>query len=724
MSEETYVLVSGEQPRRGGVPKIALCAIGCSALALLIASYASATPERTSLIVRQVELSKQIGNTRGPNMVHSRMSPVMTKSTDTVGSSDAALKGPNAPGFRFGFNGDEAHTASPEASDASTYLRLLLLPLSLLATLGVFSTGVFKIGTRHLTASQDRRYRDMAEDFSMTNSSTDTILSMASMTGKSQSRRSSVESSLSSSALADPDTQVKEAPTVEEAEAKCPIPHHLIPGMGKKSDYKPNLDGNYAHMPGPRPLPNDWFDNTMDVSWIVRFGFTEAIVRWEAKYGPIFRFAAMPGIPGWTFTVDPECVQYISGTNSKNYMGRFLPAVYNMVYEGKGILGSEGAYNRRHRSLCQAPFLSTKLLRIFSNVITDRTQKMNSIWAKAGGVSTDIQVDMQRLTLDIIGNIAFSYDFEELSRAESQYMGGEVKEDILLDTINRSGDLMGKIFITPLPILRVLQKINEPGVADLEKQLRDMRTLVTPVIQERRKALERGDPAPDDLLATLLTATNEDGSPLTDDELWDDVHDVMGAGHETTGSTLTAALYSLAESPEVYAKLKAELRDVLQGRAITYEDFEEDNLPYLTMVVKETLRLYPAIPLFPRIAENDDVLPTGHFVHAGDVVFQSGYAMGRSPRIFPDPMKFDPERFSPEEEAKRHPRAWAPFGAGPRMCLGSKFAMLSLQMMLGTAMQHNDFENLKNRGPIFPIEYDITMNFPGGVPMKVTPHGV
>jgi len=594
-----------------------------------------------------------------------------------------------------GMNPDAVGAVSSESSEP--YRRLLMLPLSLLAALGMLTTGIWKAYKNGVL-----RTHQGAPQYSAMGSS----WAMATTVGRRPS--------------ADVEDVAAAAEAPAETGAKCPVPHHLIPGFQEKDAKAPVHSGPYAHMPGPRPLPLDFIDNTMDVTWILRFGFPEAIVRWEKKYGPIFRFAAMKGIPGWTFAVDPECVQYISGTNSKNYMGRFLPAVYEMVYEGKGILGSEGEYNKKHRSLCQAPFLSTKLLRIFSIGMVKSTKKLNQIWAKHGGVDADISIAMQRLTLDIVGEIAFSYDFKELERTDLELQGkARLDEDRLLDTINGTGDLMGKIFITPLPILRVLQKIKEPGVTSLEAQLKEMREIVTPVIQERRNALERGEPAPNDLLGVLLT---EDSPALTADELWDDVHDVMGAGHETTGSTLTAALYSIAEHPRVYDKLKAELREVLGDRDMTFEDIEEGRLPYLEMVVKEVLRLYPAIPLFPRIAAEDDVLPTGHFVPAGDVVFQSGYAMGRSARLFPEPMEFKPERFTPDEEAARHPRTWAPFGAGPRMCLGAKFAMLSLQMMLGTLLQHNDFKNLKSRGKIFPIEYDITMNFPGGVPMRVAPH--
>lgn len=167
-------------------------------------------------------------------------------------------------------------------------------------------------------------------------------------------------------------------------------------------------------------------------------------------------------------------------------------------------------------------------------------------------------------------------------------------------------------------------------------------------MQERREKIKNGEDTPSDLLGTLLMSVDpKDGSTLTDEELWEDVHDVMGAGHETTGTTTAAVLYCVSTHPEVEEKLMAELRTVcgepsllFEARvhlrcalrtgdmnvgltfsldagdeAPTYEDLEK--LTYLKQVVKEVLRLYPAIPMFPREASCDDILPTGHRVDAG-----------------------------------------------------------------------------------------------------------
>lgn len=142
-------------------------------------------------------------------------------------------------------------------------------------------------------------------------------------------------------------------------------------------------------------------------------------------------------------------------------------------------------------------------------------------------------------------------------------------------------------------------------------------------------------------------------------------------------------------------------------------------------VVKEVLRLYPPIPLFPRLAASDDVLPSGHAVQKGDVVFMSSYTLGRDPELWQDPLVFNPDRFSPEEEANRHPCKWLPFGAGPRMCLGAGFAQMSVTLMAAAMLQKNRFVPIHPTGSLLAVDYDITMNFnpTDGLRMRVEPRG-
>lgn len=145
------------------------------------------------------------------------------------------------------------------------------------------------------------------------------------------------------------------------------------------------------------------------------------------------------------------------------------------------------------------------------------------------------------------------------------------------------------------------------------------------------------------------------------------------------------------------------------GHQLCYEDL--DRLQYLTQVVKEVLRLYPAIPVFPREASAADTLASGHSIDAGDVVFMSSYALGRSPLLWDDPLTFDPDRFTPENEAGRPRFQWMPFGGGPRMCLGASFAKMSVTVMAASMLRDLRFRCPEGAPQLIPVGYDITMNY-------------
>mmetsp|Transcript_38457 Transcript_38457/g.46399 ORF Transcript_38457/g.46399 Transcript_38457/m.46399 type:complete len:587 (+) Transcript_38457:385-2145(+) len=503
----------------------------------------------------------------------------------------------------------------------------------------------------------------------------------------------------------------------EEVAANCPYTatKNLVSNVNGQP---PTTTGPGAVYPGPG---KNGFRNLIDVMYIGLFGIEKSTLHFAESYGPIARFpnpVNLGAAAGWTFLNDPELIEHCCASNSANYAERFLPEIYAFVTDDKGILGSSGSYNRQHRKMCMPFFQKKSALQKFAGVVVERASTIADIWdAEGESAEVELAVQMQRLTLDTIGQVSFSYDFKQLEGMEingATASEGEIATDRILVDINTAQDVMGKVFVTPRPILELMAKLREPNIVRMQAAFKDMRETVTPVIQARRQKIARGESGEDDLLEALLTAEGSLG--WTDDEIWEDVHDVMGAGHETTASTLTAALYSISQHPEVDARMQAEIAEVLGDRAPTYDDM--DKLVYCQQVVKEVLRLYPPIPVFPRVAAKEDTLPTGHKVIPNEVIFMSSYAMGRSDHVWEKPQTFDPSRFDPENEVHRF--QWVPFGAGPRMCMGAGFAMLSTTLALVRLVQRYQFESLKPQGPVFPIAYDITMNFPGGVDMKLT----
>jgi cytochrome P450 len=182
----------------------------------------------------------------------------------------------------------------------------------------------------------------------------------------------------------------------------------------------------------------------------------------------------------------------------------------------------------------------------------------------------------------------------------------------------------------------------------------------------------------------LLAARYEDGTVMTDQQLRDEVMTIFLAGYETTANALTWTWYLLSQNPEAELRMHEEIAAVLGGRDATIEDVPK--LRYTRIVAAESMRLYPPAWAMGRRAVRD--FPLGdYFLPAKTSVFMSQYVMHRNPKYFPDPLRFDPERFSPEQESQRPRFAYFPFGGGARQCIGESFAWMELVLVLATIAQ-------------------------------------
>jgi cytochrome P450 len=195
---------------------------------------------------------------------------------------------------------------------------------------------------------------------------------------------------------------------------------------------------------------------------------------------------------------------------------------------------------------------------------------------------------------------------------------------------------------------------------------------------DRRRALPEAD-WPNDLLTRLMQACDEEtGEPMSEHLLRDESITTFFAGHETTARTMMFTWYALATNPHVAERLHAELDSVLADRMPTLDDLH--HLPYTLQVIKEVLRLYPPAPFYIRDAIDDDIL--GGFSTQGLPILMSPYYTHRHPDFWDDPLTFNPDRWTAEEEAKMHPYAYHPFAAGQRTCIGNNFSLLESHILL------------------------------------------
>jgi len=188
-----------------------------------------------------------------------------------------------------------------------------------------------------------------------------------------------------------------------------------------------------------------------------------------------------------------------------------------------------------------------------------------------------------------------------------------------------------------------------------------------------------------DLLSMLLLARDEEtGQGMNDRQVRDEVMTLLTAGHETTANALTWTWYFLSQHPDVEHRLNDELNEVLGGRLPTVDDIA--HFSYMRMILEEALSLYPPACVFSRKAIADDEL-RGYAIPANSMIVLSPYATHRHSAVWERPEEFDPERFTPERSASRPHFAYFPFGGGPRLCIGSHFALMEAQLILATVAQ-------------------------------------
>jgi cytochrome P450 len=219
----------------------------------------------------------------------------------------------------------------------------------------------------------------------------------------------------------------------------------------------------------------------------------------------------------------------------------------------------------------------------------------------------------------------------------------------------------------------------------------------------------------EDLLSLLLLAKYDDGTGMTDQQVRDEAVTLFITGYETMGEALTWTSYLLSQHPDIEAKFFAEVDDVLGGRAPGAEDLPK--LGYTGMILAESMRLFPPTWIFVRIAQQEDKLPSGAIIPAGSKMYLCPYVMHRHPRYFPDPERFNPERFTEAAKKERPQFSYFPFGGGARVCIGEHFAKMEGTLVLASIAQKFRLSLVPDQ-TIVP-EPKMTLRPRGGIRMRV-----
>lgn len=381
-------------------------------------------------------------------------------------------------------------------------------------------------------------------------------------------------------------------------------------------------------------------------------------VRWAREYGDLVPLRVGPRK---IFLVShPDLIRQVMVTDSHNFQKPLMLRINRLVF-GNGLLTGEGELWRRQRRLVQPAFHHERIAG-YAETMVSSAGELIEVW-KDGEVR-DIHEDMMRITLQIVGRTLFGADAERDS-----------------EDVDRAFRVVLERFVAHLrSVIPVPESLPTPRNLRLRRAVRRLDRIIYGYVAERRTNGEDRD----DLLSMLLHARDDDGSGMSDQQLRDELMTVFLAGHETTAVALTWTWYLLSENPEVRRRLSAELDAVLGERRPVMADLQR--LSYAMMVVTESMRLYPPAPTFGRDALRDCEVG-GHRIPKGSTIVVSPWVVHRDPRFFEDPEAFRPERWS-DGLARRLPKfAYFPFGGGPRLCIGSSFAMTEAVLLLATIAQ-------------------------------------
>ena len=373
-------------------------------------------------------------------------------------------------------------------------------------------------------------------------------------------------------------------------------------------------------------------------------------------------------IGGRTYLLSgPDDIRHVLVSNAANYEKTpRIRSTRRRRFFGQGLVTTEGPGRLRQRRLLQ-PLFHHDLIATFSAIIVRGAEEMLDGWRDGGQI--DLHAEMLALTQRIITRVMLGDDFATDGRR-------------FMETISvrrrYQEYLLGSVF--PYPEYLPNEMNREHARAN-----RDLNAILDRAIERRRTA--RTEPA--DMLSLLVLARYDDGTGMSNSLIREEARTLALGGYETLAEALTWTWYLLAGSPSVESELRTDADRVAATGSLDGVDYR--TLSYCRMVLSEAMRLYPPTWLFVRVARRADVLPGGVRIPAGAKIYLSQWVMHRHPAYFPEPDRFDPQRFTEAAIGVRPRFVYFPFGAGQRLCIGEEFAWMEGVLLLASIARRFGF---------------------------------
>ncbi|XP_059545663.1 cytochrome P450 4B1 [Myotis daubentonii] len=430
--------------------------------------------------------------------------------------------------------------------------------------------------------------------------------------------------------------------------------------------------------PGP---PTHWlFGHALEIQ---QTGSLDKVVSWAHQF-PYAHPLWFGQFLGFLNIYEPDYAKAVYSRGDPK-----APDVYNYFLQwiGKGLLVLDGPTWFQHRKLL-TPGFHYDVLKPYVKVFADSTHTMLDKWEEKArkDKSFDIFSDVGHMALDSLMKCTFGKGNSGLGHRDHNYYLAVSDLTLLMQqriaSLQYHNDFI--YWLTPhgrrfLRACQVAHDHTDQVIRERKAALQDEKEQKK--IQNRRHL---------DFLDILLGARDENGIKLSDADLRAEVDTFMFEGHDTTTSGISWFLYCMALNPEHQHRCREEVREILGDR----DSFQWDDLgkmTYLTMCIKESLRLYPPVPQVYRQLSKPVSFVDGRSLPAGSLVSLHIYALHRNSAVWPDPEVFDPLRFSPENVTGHHPFAFMPFSAGPRNCIGQQFAMNEMKVVAALCLLRFEF---------------------------------
>ena len=379
------------------------------------------------------------------------------------------------------------------------------------------------------------------------------------------------------------------------------------------------------------------------------------------RQGDIVRLA----LPGPTYLLShPAYVKHVLQDHHQNYCKGW---VFDRIkpYWGESLLTADGDTWRQQRRRVQPSFKRDHTAG-FAPIVTARTAEMLARWDTIASTGQPLALynEMTELALVIIGDVLFGVDLwsdaAEMARAAQSALAVLKKRVAAL---------------APLPLW-----VPTSDNRTFNGAMRMLNQRISEIVARKQASPDGGR----SFLTMLMTARDEKGAAMTDRQLHEEILGMLQQGHDTVGESLAWTWYLLSLHPEVERKLHREISEVVGDRIPLITDLPR--LQYATMILHESLRVYPPVWVIPRDAIHDDRIG-GYHIPAGSTILLSPYLTHRHPECWENPEAFDPERFAPAASHARPRHAYFPFGHGPRLCMGVDMAMMEMLLVLVMVVQ-------------------------------------